>query len=611
MPLKPDLHDAIQNLRRILPEAAHILQLDLGNGFTHWTRTVDQKLLPRLDTHHPLTVAICGGGSAGKSTLFNAMVGKPVSPVGGQAGLNRRVLVAAHERMLKPDGYLTYLGRTFNSIPEPLANANQLLEPGVPLYTAANPLPENVILLDTPDIDTGAQGQYSNRDAARQALETADLFIYLFTNATYNNRDNTDFIERMLTGMGARPCYLVYRVYSGFTHEEVQAHAQTVAENLYGSQAKDMVLGLFRVDEDNAVAAGEKTVTSKPVFGVNNGLVDTLAALDVSAVRAGLTRSMTEDVLKHARQHVAALHQSAEELKHYMHALSAVQVSAVQQVLSHFPADRVLRRFARIWMETDPAHIKWMRATGRVVGWPVRAATRTIRQLGSSHNEPPVTHVDDAADRQVEMDLLGAANQLYQKSMESHLAVGGDQVPLPALLTPVQQQLGRKPWKETLDDIVSHKAQVLSWSRQLDDELGALAKELRQRMSFFDQVRQTFAAMLNVIPATAAVTYILHTGDPVGATGIKIKLTGFLGLHDLYALVAIPATAGVSKADRRQLEQLLHPLAQTWLGHKFSKVQQLFEQRITGSLIKTAQTAQDALAPLLVEIDQALARAEG
>lgn len=607
MPLNPYLHDAMQILRRTLPEAARILQLDLGDAFAHWIRTVDQKLLPRLNTNHPLTVAICGGGSAGKSTLFNAMVGKPVSPVGGQAGLNRRVLVAAQEKLLKTEGYLKHLGHAFDTLPEPLEDANQLLEPGVPLYCAGNQLPGNVILLDTPDIDTGAQGLYSNRDAARQALETADLFIYLFTNATYNNRDNTDFIARMLTGMGARPCYLVYRVYSGFTHEEVQAHALTVAENLYGSQAKDQVLGLFRMDEDNAVAAGEKAVAPKPVYGAKHSIPDTLAALDIRSVRAGLVNSMTEDVLKHARGYITTLHQTALELKNYKDALAAAQVRAVQQVLSHFPADRVLRRFARIWMETDPTHIKWMRATGRVVGWPVKAATRTIRHLGSSDKNEPPAIVDDAADSQVEMDLLGAANQLYQKSMEGHLILEGDHVPLPALLTSTQKQLGHQPWKETLDDIISHKAQILSWSRQLDTELGALANELRQRMSLFDQVRQTFAAMLNVIPATAAVTYILHTGDPVGATGIKIKLTGFLGLHDLYALVAIPATAGVSKADRRQLEQLLHPLAQTWLEHKFNEVQQLFERRITGPLMKTAQTAQDKLTPLLEEIEKALA----
>ena len=82
-------------------------------------------------------------------------------------------------------------------------------------------MPTNVVLLDTPDIDTGARGEYHNREQARLSLESADLFIYIFTNATYNNRDNTDFIARMLTGMGTRPCFLVYRVYASYDVDEI------------------------------------------------------------------------------------------------------------------------------------------------------------------------------------------------------------------------------------------------------------------------------------------------------------------------------------------------------------------------------------------------------
>ena len=60
-------------------------------------------------------------------------------------------------------------------------------------------------------------------------------------------------------------------------------------------------------------------------------------------------------------------------------------------------------------------------------------------------------------------------------------------------------------------------------------ELAGLAQTLRSRMGFTARVRQTFSALLNVLPATAAVTYILSTGDPVGAVGIKVKLSGLIG----------------------------------------------------------------------------------
>jgi hypothetical protein len=106
-----------------------------------------------------------------------------------------------------------------------------------------------------------------------------------------------------------------------------------------------------------------------------------------------------------------------------------------------------------------------------------------------------------------------------------------------------------------------------------------------------------------VVPATAAVTYILSTGDPVGAAGIKVKLTGLFGLHDLYALVAIPATTSLKKADQKQLDAVLGPIVQTWLNNKFKEVQDLFEQEITGGIIRVAKDVMDESENLINQIE--------
>jgi ABC-type hemin transport system ATPase subunit len=60
--------------------------------FCFWTDIVDAKLLSRMATDFPVVAAICGEGSSGKSTLFNSLVGDHLSPTGGTAGLNRRVV---------------------------------------------------------------------------------------------------------------------------------------------------------------------------------------------------------------------------------------------------------------------------------------------------------------------------------------------------------------------------------------------------------------------------------------------------------------------------------------------------------------------------------------
>jgi hypothetical protein len=606
MPITSNTHDALKVLRNGLPRAAEALHLPLGEGFEHWAQTVDHKLMPRLGDGVPLVAAICGGGSTGKSTLFNTLIGRPVSPTGGRAGLNRRVLVGIPGGVDDRTRLFDYLSRTFGAAPDPVEHPEQLGTPGDPLYCESDNLPHQMVLLDTPDIDTGARGHYTNRDLARQSLEVADLFIYIFTNATYNNLDNTDFIARMLTGMGTRPCYLVYRVYPSYSDDDVREHARTVAQNIYGQTATENVLGRFRADESNAVAAGEATMAVRSVDDPPMGLSAALARLDPMAIRNRVLASMLDDTLSHARKMTDEIRGARTHLQRYARALETAQGQCVGHALSQFPLNRVLGRFAQLWRDGDPAHIKWMRGTGRAIEWPLKTAMQTIRWIRKPARITRSAASPENQSRQLETHLLAGANRLYKILLDTDVSFEGQAVTAPALVRPAQERLSRKPWQTTLEWISAQSDDVLSWSTPLDAELKALADDLRGKMGVMDQIRQTFAAVLNVIPATAAITYILHTGDPVGAAGIKVKLTGLFGLNDLYALIAIPATVGMTKADRKQLDQMLSPLAQTWLAHKLNRVREIFETGISGDMMETIGEALNKTESLIQEIDLAM-----
>jgi hypothetical protein len=238
--------------------------------------------------------------------------------------------------------------------------------------------------------------------------------------------------------------------------------------------------------------------------------------------------------------------------------------------------DAVVRRFSEIWQATDPSHVRIMRQTGKVVETPVRLMMRLAKWVGGSRRKNGMPAGDEAA-AAMETDFVKAAGRLRQAALSPVLEVGMSatdpagtalrdaarqlagkggvstgadgaggvtiKIPLPPVLAETQAALGGQAWATVVDDMLVRQDALLGLTAQLEAELHRLADEQRERMTTFDQLRQTFSAMLNIIPATAAVTYVLHTGDPVGAVGIKVKLAGLFGLNDLYALVAIPATA--------------------------------------------------------------------
>ncbi len=639
------VQDAVRRLKTDIRELAAMLGLDAD--LTAWTRTVDAKLIPRLSEDFPVTAAICGGGSSGKSTLFNALAGKSISPVGGKAGINRRILAAVSREAAQAQNVLSALFEPVCPEFKPLKTADELTEPGCPLYALSDALPPNLVLIDTPDFDTGARGAYTNREAALDALEISDILIYLFTNANYSNKDNTDFVSSMLTRIGRRKCFLVYRADAGLDASTAMKHAAAVGHNLYGTEWERHVLGIFRVDEDNAVAAGKKPMEIRPAAEPAEPpapFIDVLRRIDPKTLRPELISSVFRDALDTAETLMTAARISQDELHLYLKALNLSQSRCVQEALAHFPMDQVLKRFVHIWMTTDPRHIKAMRKTGDILGMPVKILTGaykwTRRRFADGETKQPGPEFKD----RLEEDLLDAVNKLYGAAAGSELHVTlpardplagqmagavagvrkqkgltGETPPtteksadgstvafrLPAhpALTPARRKLKDMDWKSAMAAVLDQKQTIVSISDSVDRDLQDLAVQFREKLGVTGRIRQTLSAVLNVVPATVAVTYILHTGDPAGAAGVKVKLSGLFGLHDLYALVALPATTGLNKADRKQLEAMLGPIAKTWLSDKLKTVQEIFEAEISGALFRFGEDVLKQSDELIRRID--------
>lgn len=628
MPLFTLLNQLLDRLEAL----SACLGLASAAALKEWDETLRKQVITRFNPGFPLTVAITGGGSAGKSSLFNALCQENVSPVGGKAGMNRRVLAAIHPDQMRIPGFLEALFSVFRSPPEAMRQKEDLTLPGPALYTVLETAQKRWVLLDTPDFDTGAQGRFTNREATESALAAADVLIYIFTNASYNNLENTTFISKILTSFGYRPCVLVYRTPAEIRTDMAMEHARTVARHIYGDQAQRHILGYYQVREDNLVSEGRRFMTPVPMTEGALSMVEEISAVDAMALRLRLYNEVLRRLSDFGFELLKEAKASTKWLSLYRDALEVSESVAIKKTLSHFPMDSILRKFAKAWSDTDPPHIKLMRRTGKVLDIPVKAMIRAGKWISKNMSDSPGPDPPPSSESEpLETDLVVAANRLraqiagpgididlepqaplankFRKLIEElDLAAPGlwkevsqrpkftvktdaitFHIPGHPSLAEHRKDIQMASWAPTLNAIVSQKESILKLSGATERELHRLAEELRAKHDFWDHARQTAAAALNILPAAVAVTYILSTGDPVGAVGIKVKLASLFGIKDLYALVALPATSGFKAADQHQLETILGPIAQTWLNSRLAKVRDLFREQMTGPVLDAAK----------------------
>ncbi len=636
-------------LRDIVPELVEMLHIEGAVSGEAWSN-LDARLLPLIDPKLPLMVAICGGANAGKSTLFNSLLNVRVSPVRGNAGSTRRVLIAVHPQMIEQKRVLASLFDPFGQTPLPLGNPLDLLDPGPPLVTVHQDIPQGQILMDTPDFDTGSDDRFINRDVAREVLEACNVLVYIVTNTTYNNLDNTRFMRRILTETGMRRCILVYNCSRTLDDRQVRDHLDTTAANLYGAAKDEYLIGTFRTDTSDAVAAGEELMHLRPVQTGSPDIMTLLGSLDPHQIRERQIQTMLEAFVRHVRQVVRESAIVRDEIELYTAALHLVLGRAVQQSLVSFPLKRIMQRMNDIWLETSPAHLKFFRGVGSLIGKPAKAILALVKpaKAGDTEKNKGSFGAVEPLER-IKSDLLGSASELRDnvlaeeiiaetiardptgESLASlvdhirrqrrlsekelpfcHIAAATGTVTVhvaaPACSKEVRQGCGSRLWSDTADRIIATAGDVLDLSEDaaLNQELTDLVGQFRQRMNFLQKTRESFFASLNVLPATLGIAYILTTGDPVGGGGIYAKLHGLFGVHDLWALVSIPASAGIDETGRKDLSEMLEPVVKRWIENRARIVKQVFEETIVGEVIHQMEATAEKSGQLIHATEEAL-----
>ncbi|NLV73906.1 MAG: GTPase domain-containing protein [Chloroflexi bacterium] len=620
------LRDALRVLRSDLPGLRAAINGSPGSAekpaMQPWFDKLKHVVLPSLDFNLPvLLVAISGGGSAGKSTLFNMLAGNVFSRVGFKAGLTKRVLLAGHPEVLSSAGVAQALLYRLHETPQPWHTADDLLTPGAPLYATSESVPKNLLLLDTPDFDTGEEGRLLNREKAEPVLRAADVILYVFTNTIYNNMSNTQFMADVVGGIGGRPVILVYRISRAASNAEVLEHCRVVANKLFHRPPTtegfpEQIVGTYRMPESDAVALGREAPQVIPLAPMTAGrdLNRLLADLDISKLKRQIFDADLRAIRQDGLAELAQLRAEAQQAALYRSALQKAISEQALASLKTFPLNEAVSLATRLFIETGPNYIKLLRGTGRFFGAPFRLLVKLGQRLNELSNPPPKPAVKMDPEAVLSQDLQLSANTLRNRLMDDRLilrltrrdelyhAAEHARRSLPDATAPliepsgegtvnvhvsvpdaVQRQEGAmvdQDWEAITAMLRGTAHDLVGLPTDIEDELRALVIDFRSRMPWQEQLRETFFASLSALPPILGISYALLTVNPVAGTGLWIQLQGIFGLNDLWALVSIPVSAGLSSQERKQLEMTITPVFQLWLQRRMEMIINIFSRTV-------------------------------
>ena len=195
LPLFQHCAETTQRLLRAvtsLEREAALLQVPPLEG-REWFELLRQKLIPQLTDDSFLVVAVVGGTNIGKSVIFNHLAGCSASATSPLASGTK------HPVCLVPPGFdathdLSAIFEGFR-LKEWRASEEALQESGEHmLFWRGSPdTPENLLVLDTPDIDSDAPVNWQRADHIRRS---ADVLIAVLTQQKYNDAAVKQFFRK-------------------------------------------------------------------------------------------------------------------------------------------------------------------------------------------------------------------------------------------------------------------------------------------------------------------------------------------------------------------------------------------------------------------------------
>ncbi|MBW3543767.1 MAG: GTPase domain-containing protein [Planctomycetes bacterium] len=187
--------DSVERLARTLRDLerhARLLKVAPLHG-REWYELLRQKLVPQLRDEAFLVVAVVGGTNIGKSVIFNHLAGCRASATSPLASGTKHPVCLVPPRFVEQHD-LAAIFQGFRLLEWDRADAALEDRSEHCLFWRKSPqTPENLLVLDTPDIDSDAPVNWQRADHIRRC---ADVLIAVLTQQKYNDAAVKQFFRK-------------------------------------------------------------------------------------------------------------------------------------------------------------------------------------------------------------------------------------------------------------------------------------------------------------------------------------------------------------------------------------------------------------------------------
>lgn len=554
-----------------------------------WHELLVRKLLPQLAADAWLVVAVVGGTNIGKSIVFNHIVGGKISATSPLASGTK------HPVCVVPTGFAAR-----DSLPEIFPgfdlvdwlNADQPLDD-----TATHQLfirevdhtPENLMVLDTPDIDSDARVNWDRADHIRQS---ADVLIAVLTQQKYNDAAVKEFFRK-----AAREDKVVIVVFNQVLLPEDEAYwplwlntfcdeTGIVPQLVYVApndrRAADSLTLPFHERDWSPQSGDHRIHANNDVSDEQQGanLLEELSRLKFGEIKLRTLRGSLRQLLDSRVGVPGYLREINERSREFTRAAELLATHQLAEIDDWPPAPNsiMVTELRRWWTEQREGWSRRVHGFYNKVGagimWPIRFAREQI-------SGPSTSPFDTYREREWSTILI-AVDRVFEKL--EFLAELGNQHLKPRLTT-LLSGASREKLLETLRARHHEVDFAADLGRMIEREMARFRDESPRYYEMFKRLDVVAAA---VRPATSVVLFITGFGAvaPMADTALQgaLHVAGDLTGGTIAAAVGDQVISGGASSSMGYFEAKFRKLHAAFTAERAAWFARLLKTELLGEL---------------------------